>query len=49
MNDQKSSGISPIRNFPYQNGFRFSTWFRIEPPSCVKIEKLKAYFYWFWH
>jgi neurobeachin len=46
---RKSSGISlpPIRNWPYQNGFTFSTWFRIEPVSGVKIEKEKPYFYWF--
>jgi hypothetical protein len=39
--------LPPIRNWPYQNGFTFSTWFRIEPVSGVNIEKEKPYFYWF--
>ncbi|CAF0718488.1 unnamed protein product [Brachionus calyciflorus] len=46
---KKSSGISlpPIRNWPYQNGFTFSTWFRIDPVSGANIEKEKPYLYWF--
>jgi hypothetical protein len=42
-------GISlpPIRNWPYQNGFTVSTWFRIDPVSGVNVEKEKPYLYWF--
>ncbi len=44
-----SKGISlpPIRNWPYQNGFTFSTWIRIDPVSGVNVEKEKPYLYWF--
>jgi neurobeachin len=38
--------LPPIRNWPYQNGFTFSTWFRIDPVSGVSIEKEKPYLYW---
>jgi neurobeachin len=39
--------LPPIKNWPYQNGFTFSTWFRIDPVTGVNIEKEKPYFYWF--
>jgi hypothetical protein len=39
--------LPPIRNWPYQNGFTFSTWIRIDPVSGVNIEKEKPYLYWF--
>lgn len=39
--------MPPIRNWPYQNGFTFSTWFRIDPVSGTNIEKEKPYLYWF--
>ena len=39
--------MPPIKNWPYQNGFTFSTWFRIDPVSGVSIEKEKPYLYWF--
>ena len=43
----KGISLPPIRNWPYQNGFTFSTWFRIDPVSGVNIEKEKPYLYWF--
>lgn len=45
----KKTGISlpPIRNWPYQNGFTFSTWFRIDPVSGANVEIEKPYLYSF--
>ena len=43
----KGISLPPIRNWPYQNGFTFSTWIRIDPVSGVSIEKEKPYLYWF--
>jgi hypothetical protein len=42
----KGISLPPIRNWPYQNGFTFSTWLRIDPVSGVQIEKEKPYLYW---
>ncbi len=49
LNAQFFKGISlpPIRNWPYQNGFTFSTWFRIDPVSGANIEIEKPYLFWF--
>lgn len=38
--------MPPIRNWPYQNGFTFSTWFRIDPVSGSNVEKEKPYLFW---
>ncbi|KAJ8028510.1 Neurobeachin [Holothuria leucospilota] len=37
--------LPPIKTWPYQNGFTFSTWFRVEPLS--NIERDKPYLYCF--
>lgn len=44
---KKGISLPPIRNWPYQNGFTFSTWFRIDPVSGANIEIEKPYLYWF--
>lgn len=42
----KGISLPPIRNWPYQNGFTFSTWFRIDPVSGSRIEIEKPYLFW---
>lgn len=43
---KKGISLPPIRNWPYQNGFTFSTWFRIDPVSGSNIEIEKPYLFW---
>lgn len=43
----KGISLPPIRNWPYQNGFTFSTWFRIDPVSGANVEIEKPYLYSF--
>ncbi|CAH1776878.1 unnamed protein product [Owenia fusiformis] len=46
---KKGSGIAlpPIARWPYQNGWSFSTWFRLDPVTGVNIEREKPYLYCF--
>ncbi|XP_064636479.1 neurobeachin-like isoform X3 [Lineus longissimus] len=46
---KKGSAIAlpPIRQMPYQNGWTFSTWFRLDPVTGVSIEREKPYLYCF--
>ena len=46
---KKGSFISlpPIRTWPYQNGWAFSCWIRLDPLTGVAVEKEKPYLYCF--
>ena len=50
--------LPPLAKWPYENGFTFTTWFRLDPLNAVNIEREKPYLYWwvifaimaiFWH
>lgn len=38
--------LPPIAKWPYENGFTFTTWFRLDPINSVNIEREKPYLYW---
>lgn len=38
--------LPPIAKWPYQNGFTFSTWFRMDPLNNINLDKDKPYLYW---
>lgn len=38
--------LPPLAKWPYENGFTFSTWFRLDPINSVNIEREKPYLYW---
>ncbi|XP_055302302.1 neurobeachin isoform X5 [Sitodiplosis mosellana] len=46
---RKGSGIvlPPLAKWPYENGFTFTTWFRLDPINSVNIEREKPYLYCF--
>ncbi|XP_071511589.1 neurobeachin-like isoform X5 [Diadema antillarum] len=44
--DGAAIALPPIARWPYQNGFTFSTWFRVEPVN-TNIERDKPYLYCF--
>ncbi|XP_030836511.1 neurobeachin isoform X4 [Strongylocentrotus purpuratus] len=44
--DGAAIALPPIARWPYQNGFTFSTWFRVEPIN-TNIERDKPYLYCF--
>uniref|UniRef100_A0A3Q3K0V6 Neurobeachin n=1 Tax=Monopterus albus TaxID=43700 RepID=A0A3Q3K0V6_MONAL len=39
--------LPPIAKWPYQNGFTFNTWFRMDPLNNVNVDKDKPYLYCF--
>ncbi|XP_035904637.1 neurobeachin isoform X20 [Anopheles stephensi] len=39
--------LPPLAKWPYENGFTFSTWFRLDPINSVNIEREKPYLYCF--
>uniref|UniRef100_A0A674NGX2 Neurobeachin n=1 Tax=Takifugu rubripes TaxID=31033 RepID=A0A674NGX2_TAKRU len=39
--------LPPIAKWPYQNGFTFSTWFRMDPLNNINLDKDKPYLYCF--
>ncbi|XP_052829518.1 neurobeachin isoform X4 [Octopus bimaculoides] len=39
--------LPPIRSWPYQNGWAFSCWLRLDPVTGVTVEKEKPYLYCF--
>ncbi|XP_031629560.1 neurobeachin isoform X7 [Contarinia nasturtii] len=46
---RKGSGVvlPPLAKWPYENGFTFTTWFRLDPINSVNIEREKPYLYCF--
>ena len=38
--------LPPLSKWPYENGFTFTTWFRLDPLNAVNIEREKPYLYW---
>ena len=38
--------LPPIAKWPYQNGFTFNTWFRMDPLNNINVDKDKPYLYW---
>lgn len=41
--------LPPIAKWPYQNGFTFNTWFRMDPLNNINVDKDKPYLYWLVH
>ncbi|XP_013171416.1 PREDICTED: neurobeachin-like [Papilio xuthus] len=39
--------LPPLARWPYENGFTFTTWFRLDPINSVNIEREKPYLYCF--
>ncbi|XP_064482280.1 neurobeachin-like isoform X2 [Ornithodoros turicata] len=39
--------LPPLARWPYQNGWTFYTWFRLDPINSVSIEREKPYLYCF--
>eukprot|EP00095_Tigriopus_kingsejongensis_P003666 maker-scaffold11_size778918-snap-gene-3.18 protein:Tk03666 transcript:maker-scaffold11_size778918-snap-gene-3.18-mRNA-1 annotation:"PREDICTED: neurobeachin-like" len=39
--------LPPISKWPYESGFTFTTWFRLDPLNAVNIEREKPYLYCF--
>ncbi|XP_040571121.1 neurobeachin isoform X7 [Lepeophtheirus salmonis] len=39
--------LPPLSRWPYENGFTFTTWFRLDPLNAVNIEREKPYLYCF--
>ncbi|KAJ7995690.1 hypothetical protein DPEC_G00247190 [Dallia pectoralis] len=39
--------LPPIAKWPYQNGFTLNTWFRMDPPNNINVDKDKPYLYCF--
>ncbi|CAJ0941809.1 unnamed protein product, partial [Mesorhabditis belari] len=39
--------VPPLSKFPYQNGYTFSTWFRMDPLNSVTFEKEQPILYCF--
>ncbi|KAG2465653.1 LRBA protein, partial [Polypterus senegalus] len=39
--------LPPIAKWPYQNGFTFHTWLRMDPVSNINVDKDKPYLYCF--
>ncbi|XP_012342240.1 neurobeachin isoform X2 [Apis florea] len=38
--------LPPLAKWPHENGFTFTTWFRLDPINSVNIEREKPYLYW---
>jgi hypothetical protein len=38
--------LPPLAKWPYEHGFTFTTWFRLDPINSVNIEREKPYLYW---
>ncbi|KAI4491384.1 hypothetical protein M0804_002776 [Polistes exclamans] len=38
--------LPPLARWPHENGFTFTTWFRLDPINSVNIEREKPYLYW---
>ena len=38
--------LPPLSKWPYEAGFTFTTWFRLDPLNAVNIEREKPYLYW---
>ncbi|XP_021695134.1 neurobeachin isoform X15 [Aedes aegypti] len=39
--------LPPLAKWPYESGFTFTTWFRLDPINSVNIEREKPYLYCF--
>uniref|UniRef100_A0A8D8UFC3 Neurobeachin n=1 Tax=Cacopsylla melanoneura TaxID=428564 RepID=A0A8D8UFC3_9HEMI len=39
--------LPPLAKWPHENGFTFTTWFRLDPINSVNIEREKPYLYSF--
>ncbi|XP_051558558.1 lipopolysaccharide-responsive and beige-like anchor protein [Myxocyprinus asiaticus] len=39
--------LPPIAKWPYQNGFTFHTWLRLDPINNINVDKDKPYLYCF--
>ncbi|XP_076065007.1 neurobeachin-like [Oratosquilla oratoria] len=39
--------LPPLARWPYENGWTFTTWFRLDPINSVNIEREKPYLYCF--
>lgn len=43
---QQAIAMPPIAKWPYQNGFTFHTWLRMDPLNNINVDKDKPYLYW---
>ncbi|CAH2245779.1 jg15880 [Pararge aegeria aegeria] len=43
----KAIVLPPLARWPYESGFTFTTWFRLDPINSVNIEREKPYLYCF--
>lgn len=39
--------LPPLAKWPQENGFTFTTWFRLDPVNAMNIEREKPYLYCF--
>ncbi|MGH0135846.1 UNVERIFIED_CONTAM: hypothetical protein FKN15_037883 [Acipenser sinensis] len=42
----RAIALPPIAKWPYQNGFTFHTWLRMDPINNINVDKDKPYLYW---
>ncbi|KAG5314850.1 NBEA protein, partial [Acromyrmex insinuator] len=47
LNSIKAIVLPPLAKWPHENGFTFTTWFRLDPINSVNIEREKPYLYCF--
>lgn len=43
---QQAIALPPIAKWPYQSGFTFHTWLRMDPLNNINVDKDKPYLYW---
>lgn len=43
---QQAIALPPIAKWPYQSGFTFHTWLRMDPFNNINVDKDKPYLYW---
>uniref|UniRef100_A0A3B3BAU9 Neurobeachin n=1 Tax=Oryzias melastigma TaxID=30732 RepID=A0A3B3BAU9_ORYME len=46
-NNHTAIALPPIAKWPYQNGFTFHTWLRMDPLNNINVDKDKPYLYCF--
>lgn len=43
----KGIALPPLTKWPYQNGWSFCTWLKMDPLNSVNFEKERPYIYWY--
>ena len=44
---RQAIALPPVAKWPYQNGFTFHTWLRMDPLNNINVDKDKPYLYWY--